>query len=321
MEESDDHDTSVVLEGVSKRYGNFLALDDISFRVNSGEIFGYIGPNGAGKTTTIKIMVGLLSDFQGNLSIEGHAMPKERSEVHKMLGYLPQNVAFQEWRTIDQALRTFGKLSGLSESEVEERIKEVLDLVDLSRERHKKVSQLSGGMTQKVGLAQALLHRPRLLVLDEPLGGLDPASRYQVKQTIVKLSKAGATVFFSSHILSDVQDIATKIGILNRGHIMQIGTLEELKSRFSVRNDVEIVLSYDSGRWKKLESLKGIKGIEQPALNKLVAHLDDKINVDDTIQELIKQLIALGCRIRSFNPVSPSLDEVYLKYVQERENA
>jgi ABC-2 type transport system ATP-binding protein len=321
LEESDYHGTPIVLEGVSKRYGNFLALDDVSFRVNTGEIFGYIGPNGAGKTTTIKIMVGLLSDFQGKLSIEGHAMPEERGEVHKLLGYFPQNVAFQEWRTIDQALRTFGKLSALSASEVEERIKEVLDLLDLSRERYKKVSQLSGGMTQKVGLAQALLHRPRLLVLDEPLGGLDPASRYQIKQTIVKLSKAGATVFFSSHILSDVQDIATKIGILNRGRIMQIGTLEELKSRFSVRNDVEIVLSYDSGRWKKLESLKGIKGIEQPAPNKLVAHIDDTIDVDDAIQELIKQLIAFGCRIRSFTPVSPSLDEVYLKYVQERENA
>lgn len=320
MEESGDHDIPVVLEGVSKRYGSFLALDHVSLRVNSGEIFGYIGPNGAGKTTTIKIIVGLLSDFQGKLSIGGHAMPEGRSEVHRFLGYLPQNVAFQEWRTIDRTLKTFGRLSGLSESEVEERIKEVLDLVDLSRERHKKISQLSGGMTQKVGLAQALLHRPRLLVLDEPLGGLDPASRYQVKQTIMKLSKGGATVFFSSHILSDVQDIATKIGILNKGRIMQIGTLEELKSRFSAGNDVEIVLSHDSKRWKELESLKGIKGIEQTASNKLVAHLNDRTNVDDTIQDLIRQLIALGCRIRSFNPASPSLDEVYLKYVQGGEN-
>ncbi|MEM2118739.1 MAG: ABC transporter ATP-binding protein, partial [Candidatus Bathyarchaeia archaeon] len=223
--------------------------------------------------------------------------------------------------TVDHALRTFGKLSGLSESELNERIEEVLDLVGLSSDRRKKISQLSGGMTQKVGLAQALIHRPRLLVLDEPLGGLDPARRYQIKQTIVKLAKAGATVFFSSHILSDVQDIATKIGILNKGRIMRVGTLEELKSQFSIENDVEITLSYDSGRWKKLESIKGVKGVEQPAPNKLVVHLEDQINVDDTLQELIKQLIALGCKIRSFNPVSPSLDEMYLKYVQERGNA
>jgi len=315
-----DNDVSILLEGVSKRFGNFLALDNVSFRVNSGEIFGYIGPNGAGKTTTIKIIVGLLSDFQGNLSIGGHSMPKERSEVHKMLGYLPQNVAFQEWRTIDQALKTFGKLSGLGKNETEERIKEVLDLLNLSLERYKKISQLSGGMNQKLGLAQALLHMPRLLVLDEPLGGLDPASRHQIKQTIVKLSKAGTTVFFSSHILSDVQDIATKIGILNRGRIIQMGTLEELKSRFSVGNDVEVVLSYDSGHWKELESFKGIRGIEQPIPNRLIVHVDEKSNLDDVIQDLIEQLIVLGCRIRSFNPLSPSLDEVYLRFVQEREN-
>jgi ABC-2 type transport system ATP-binding protein len=316
-----DGDISVVLEGVTKRYGNFSALDNVSFKVSSGDVFGYIGPNGAGKTTTIKIMVGLLSDFQGTLTIGGHKMPEGRQGIHRMLGYLPQNVAFQEWRTIDQTLSTFGKLSGLSVSEVEERIPEVLDLVNLSRERHKKVSQLSSGMTQKVGLAQALLHKPKLLVLDEPLEGLDPESRYQVKQTIAEYSKNEAVVFFSSHILSDVQDIATKIGILNKGRIMQIGTLEELKSRFSVANDLEIILSQDSGLWKKLESLKGIKGIEQPTPNKLIVHLDNKINVDDTTQDLIKELIALGCRIRSFNPVSPSLDEVYMKYVQERENA
>ncbi|MEM4704017.1 MAG: ABC transporter ATP-binding protein [Candidatus Bathyarchaeia archaeon] len=321
MGETDNQTPSIVLEGISKRYGRFLALDNVSFQVNRGEVFGYIGPNGAGKTTTIKLIVGLLSDFEGSLRIEGHIMPKERSEVHKVLGYLPQNVAFQEWRTVDHALRTFGKLSGLSESELNERIEEVLDLVGLSNDRHKKISQLSGGMTQKVGLAQALIHRPRLLVLDEPLGGLDPASRYQIKQTIVKLAKAGATVFFSSHILSDVQDIANKIGILNKGHIMRVGTLEELKSQFSIDNNVEITLSYDSGRWKKLESIKGVKSIEQQAPNKLVVHLEDQINVDDTLQELIKQLIAFGCKIRSFNPVSPTLDEMYLKYVQERGNA
>lgn len=320
MEGSLDDDIYVLLEGVSKRFGNFLALDNVSFKVKSGEIFGYIGPNGAGKTTTIKIMVGLLSDFQGKLSIGHHLMPKERNEVHKVLGYLPQNVAFQEWRTVDQVLKTFGKLSGISESEIEERIIEVLNLFDLSRDKYKKVSQLSGGMIQKLGLAQAFLHNPKLLVLDEPLGGLDPESRHQIKQTIVKLSKAGTTVFFSSHILSDVQDIATKIGIINRGKIMEIGSLEELKSRFSVRNDVEIVLSYDPDRWKELESLKGIKEIEQQMPNRLVAHLDDKINIDDAIQDLIKQLIGLGYKIRSFNPISPSLDEVYLRFVQEREN-
>ncbi|MCJ7469745.1 ABC transporter ATP-binding protein, partial [Candidatus Bathyarchaeota archaeon] len=212
----------VVLNGVSKKYGSLLALDSVSLEIGEGEIFGYIGPNGAGKTTTMKIMVGLVSDFQGEVRIGGYRMPEQKDEMHRLLGYLPQNVAFQEWRTVDHALRAFGRLSGLGKREIASRISEVLDILALSDVRNKKISHLSGGMIQKVGLAQALLHNPKLLVLDEPLAGLDPASRYQLKQTIMKLGKDGTTVFFSSHILSDVQDVATRIGILSRGRIKQI---------------------------------------------------------------------------------------------------
>ena len=201
---SNDEKPFVVLRGVSKNYFNFRALDNISFEINEGEIFGYIGPNGAGKTTTMKILVGLISDFQGEVLIGGYRIPKQKEEVHKLLGYLPQNVAFQEWRTVNHALTTFGRLSGLTAKQVESRIPEVLDLVSLSDVRHKKISQLSGGMTQKVGLAQALLHEPKLLILDEPLGGLDPLSRHQFKEVILELGKRGTTILFSSHILSDV---------------------------------------------------------------------------------------------------------------------
>ncbi|HEX9862478.1 MAG TPA: ABC transporter ATP-binding protein, partial [Candidatus Bathyarchaeia archaeon] len=204
---SNDEKPFVVLRGVSKNYFNFRALDNISFEINEGEIFGYIGPNGAGKTTTMKILVGLISDFQGEVLIGGCRIPKQKEEVHKLLGYLPQNVAFQEWRTVNHALTTFGRLSGLTAKQVESRIPEVLNLVSLSDFRHKKISQLSGGMTQKVGLAQALLHEPELLILDEPLGGLDPLSRHQFKDVILELGKRGTTILFSSHILSDVQDV------------------------------------------------------------------------------------------------------------------
>jgi len=266
-------------------------------------------------------MVGLLRSTQGTLYIGDHPMPDEKSEVHKLLGYLPQSFAFQEWRTVDHALRTFGKLSGLKKNEVEHRIEEVLELVALPNVRHKKIVELSSGMTQKLGLAQALLHNPKLLVLDEPLAGLDPESRYQVKQIIKELGKSGTTVFFSSHILSDVQDVATKIGILNRGRIMQIGTLDELKSRFPIKNDVNVVLSQDSGRWREMESLNGVTGVEQPARNSLLVHLDSEVDIDETIHNLIQCLINLECHIRSLTPVSPTLDEVYLQYVRRDENA
>jgi ABC-2 type transport system ATP-binding protein len=306
----------VVLEGVSKRYGSLLALESVSFEVKEGEVFGYIGPNGAGKTTTMKIMVGLLSDFQGTVHIGGFQMPARTEEVHRLLGYMPQNIAFQEWRTVDQALRTLGRLSGLGESEVDSRIAEVSGILGLSDVRKKKIGQLSGGTVQKVGLAQALLHKPRLLVLDEPLAGLDPASRYQFKQTIKKLGKDGVTVFFSSHILSDVEDVATRIGILSRGRIKQVGTLDELKSLLPGENAVEIVLSRESGKWQMLESVKGVSSWERTSEGKLIVHLSHAADADEVIHNVIQSLIKSGNHVRSVVPKAPTLDEVYLRYVE-----
>ncbi|MCJ7423180.1 ABC transporter ATP-binding protein [Candidatus Bathyarchaeota archaeon] len=321
LKNSNINSAFVTLNRVSKSYGNLLALDNISLRVREGEVFGYIGPNGAGKTTTMKILIGLLSDFQGEVYVGGYRMPTQKDQVHRLLGYLPQTVAFQEWRTVDNALRTLGRLSGLGEREVNSRITDILGVLGLLGVRHKKIVQLSGGTIQKVGLAQALLHNPRLLVLDEPLAGLDPASRYQLKQIITKLGKDGTTIFFSSHILSDVQDVATRIGILSRGRLKQVGTLDELKSQLPARNAVEIVLSHDSGKWQGLKSVEGVSNLEQPSKGKLVVHLDGEADADETIHSVIQGLIKSGNRIRSVIPSSPTLDEVYLKYVEGDESS
>ena len=306
---------------VTKRYGNLLALDDVSFEINKGEIFGYIGPNGAGKTTTIKILVGLIREFSGNCTIADYSMPYNFINVQKIVGYLPQDVAFQEWRTVDHALKTFGKLSGMTDTDLKQRIKEVLDLLDLIEVRTKKIQKLSGGMVQKVGLAQALLHKPKLLILDEPLSGLDPASRFMIKQTLKELSKNGTTIFFSSHILSDVQDIASKIGILNKGRILKMGNLDELKSEFFQSREIEILFSHLSEGWSNLNSLSGINQIEQKEPGKLILSIEKNVEIDEVSHNIIKQLIELDCRIRSFKPIIPNLDDVYLKYLSEDNQA
>ncbi|KYK26651.1 hypothetical protein AYK20_03310 [Thermoplasmatales archaeon SG8-52-1] len=309
-------DSFLVLEGVTKRYKDLLALDNISFSLQEGDIFGYIGPNGAGKTTTIKIIVGLLRQGQGAVFIGGFPMPGKKDEVNKLLGYLPQHVSFQQWRTVDHALTTFGKLSGLNKNELESSIQNVLSLLNLSEVRFKKIVELSGGTIQKVGLAQALLHRPKLLILDEPLGGLDPTSRYQIKKIIKDLSKKGTTIFFSSHILSDVQDVATKIGVLNWGHLLQVGTLDELIAKFPMKNEIEIVLSKDSGKWIELKSLKQIERIEEKAPHKILVYLKSSTDADEIVHQIIKKLLSLKCQIRSIRPLSPNLDDVYLQYVK-----
>jgi ABC-2 type transport system ATP-binding protein len=311
----------VSLRGVSKNYYTFSALNNVSFEIKEGEIFGYIGPNGAGKTTTMKILVGLLGDFQGEVFIGGYQVPKQKDEIHKLLGYLPQNVAFQEWRTVNHALKTLGKLSGLSEAEVESRIPEILDMLSLGDIRHKKISQLSGGMIQKVGLAQALLHDPKLLILDEPLGGLDPLSRHQFKEIVLKLRKRGTTILFSSHILSDVQDVADRIGIISRGKIKQIGTLNELKSHLSTQKTVEVLLSYASEKWREFRSIKNVNRVAQTSPGRVLVDLEAGSDEDQVVNDIVQSVAKLGIRIRGITLLSPSLDEIYLNYVQEHESA
>jgi ABC-2 type transport system ATP-binding protein len=310
----------VTIHNLTKNYGTFRALDSISLGIKEGETFGYIGPNGAGKTTTMKILVGLITEFQGEVSIGGLQVPKRKDEIHKLLGYLPQNVAFQEWRTINQALKTFGKLSGLSDSKVEERIPEILALLGLVDARHKKVSHLSGGMIQKVGLAQALLHEPKLLVLDEPLGGLDPLSRLQFKDIVLKLTKTGTTILFSSHILSDVQDVADRIGIISHGKIRQVGTLNELKSNLSSQKIVQVLLSYASDRWQEFGAIRHVENVEQPSPGKVMVHIEAGADTDQVVYEIVQSIVKMGIRVRGVTLLEPSLDEIYLKYVSEAEN-
>jgi ABC-2 type transport system ATP-binding protein len=310
----------VSLQRVTKTYGTFRALNNVTLNIHEGEVFGYIGPNGAGKTTTMKILVGLISDFQGSAQIGGYDVCKQREQVHKLLGYLPQAVAFQDWRTVNQALRTFGKLSGLTDAETEARIPETLELVGLADVRHKKISKLSGGMTQKVGLAQALLHDPKLLVLDEPLGGLDPLSRYQFKETILKLSRKGTTTVFSSHILSDVQDVADRVGVINRGEILQVGTLSELKSRFSAVKTVEVQLSFVTDKWQELKSIRSVKEVSLPSPDRILLTLAENADEDQVVNDAVKAIINLGIRIRGITVLAPSLDMIYFNFVQEADN-
>ena len=317
MNQNDDF---VIINHVTKNFHSFKALDDVSFSIRQGEIFGYIGPNGAGKTTTMKILVGLISSFQGEITIGGLKLPRDKDEIHKLLGYLPQSVAFQDWRTIDHALTTFGKLSGLNETQVQDRIPKVLELIGLADVRYKKVSHLSGGMMQKVGLAQALLHEPKFLVLDEPLGGLDPLSRYQFKGIVQKLAKEGSTILFSSHILSDLQDVADRIGIISHGRIKQVGTINDLKTRLIHQKTIEVMLSGASDKWEKLSALENICQVAQPQPGILLLELKSGADEDQAINDVVAKIVELGIRIRGLWMLEPSLDQIYFNYVSEAEN-
>ena len=307
----------VVLNKVSKKYKDLLALNNVSFEINKGEVFGYIGPNGAGKTTTIKIMIDLINRNSGEVYINGILMPEGKNKIHKLIGYLPQDVGFQQWRTVNHALMTFGRLSGLDKNSANKRIDEVLKWMNLDHIRHKKIIKLSGGMIQKIGLAQALLHNPELLILDEPLAGLDPEGRFFVKDLIKKLSSNGTTVFFSSHILSDVKDLATKICILDWGQVIKIGSFDELRTEFTSENQLEVVLSKNSGKWNKVNDIQGVKKIIERNSNEFIINLDKSIDNDEIIHKIINEFLRSNCHIRSVGLLSPSLDEIYQYYLKK----
>ncbi len=305
----------VRVQNISKRYRNVNALNGVSFDISPGEIFGYIGPNGAGKTTTIKVMVGLIQSFEGEVTIGGNSPRGDKVALNRELGYLPQKASFQEWRTVDQALRTFGRLSGVPKDQIDQRIETTLNELGILETRHRKITHLSGGTVQKVGMAQAIMHRPRLLVLDEPVAGLDPESRYMFKQLFQRLSHEGMTIFFSSHILSDVEDIADRIGILSAGRLVHVGTMAELREQMTTAKEIIIELSLDHEAGLALRAVAGVQSVEIFAEGAYRIHLDPEAEMDEVTHRAIEALVKQGCRIRSVRPNLPSLEQIYVDHL------
>ncbi len=301
---------------VYKNYKDIAALRGVSFSIKKGEIFGYIGPNGAGKTTTLKILVGLIRDYEGVLLINGK-MITNQNLPNKLIGYLPQEVGFQEWRTVKHALTTFGLLSGLSQEELKEKIPDILEIVGLSDAINRKIKHLSGGMRQKLLLAQALIHDPPILVLDEPMSGLDPSSRWQMRNVIQELAKRDITIVFSSHILGDVENIANTIGIINEGKVVKIGSPEELQNELIGGEKVEIIGENLFEKSVLISAVSNVSEIEGSSKtpNRIVVSLKADCNVEQALIELMRFFSDNNIFVSNFNHLRPSLEQVYLKYV------
>ncbi|NHJ48697.1 MAG: ABC transporter ATP-binding protein [Asgard group archaeon] len=313
-------DTIIKFTNVSKNYRDILALQKASFEIKEGDIFGYIGPNGAGKTTTLKILVGLISDYSGEVEVKGQTI-RNQSDYSSLIGYLPQDVGFQEWRTVDHALRTFGLLSGMTKDDLDQRIPEVLQLVGLVDAQRRKIKHLSGGMKQKLLLAQALLHNPPILILDEPLSGLDPTSRFQLKNILKRLADTKVTIIFSSHILEDVEGIATTIGIISQGKVVKIGNPQELQEEL-VAGDAVVISGVDIiSHISVIEKLPIVDNVEPIAnADRIIIHFTSETKLNDGLLELMDFLSSNRIIVTNFNHLKPSLEQVYLKYVTEGTN-
>ena len=306
----------VQLRGLTKRYGYYAALSGVDLALREGEVFGYVGPNGAGKTTTIKILAGLISKFEGEVEIAGKQVTHDRSETHSLIGYLPQSAGFQSWRTVDSALKSLGALSRVPASVVEQRVGQLLERFQLAHARQVKIRHLSGGMTQKLGLIQALLHRPRLLILDEPLEGLDPPSRNLLKEVIRERQRDGATVLFSSHILSDVQDVADRVGVLCDGKLVTTGSIGDLVAEVNLPR--ELAVEFSAAPRDALH-LTGDPGLVDPIERRpgsWSARLRDGADADAVIHGLIEQTLQRGGRLRKIALAEPNLDNLFARLVE-----
>jgi ABC-2 type transport system ATP-binding protein len=223
---------ALTIENLGKTYRLGLrqrvvhALSGLDLRVDAGSIYGFVGPNGAGKSTTIKILVGLVAPSTGSASIFGRSIAEPAAR--DAIGYLPENPSFPDFLRPLEVLRYLGKLSGLSGADLDRRAEAILDRVGLGGARDLTVRKFSKGMVQRLGLAQALLHDPRLLILDEPMSGLDPIGRKDVRDLIVELKRQGKTIFFSTHILPDVESICDRAGMVLHGKLVREGALRTL---------------------------------------------------------------------------------------------
>lgn len=304
---------AIIIEDLVKRYGQFVAVDRATLRVDEGTVYGLIGPNGAGKSTIIRSLLGLVPYQGGKVVVSGTDMSSPDAQRKVRIGYLPQKAAFQEWRTCEQALLTLGRLSGLEGDVLRTRVDETLELLGIEEFRNRKVSKLSGGTLQKLGFAQAILHEPSVLVLDEPMASLDPASRFMLKKIIKELRATGTTILFSSHILTDVEDLADAVGLLQGGKVRYSGPIGGLERMVSIRSELVVELADDRGEWKSV-SVPGTD-IRQPAAGWLVVHIDDTAQWDAFVPKIMEALMKAGCRIRSFNRRDPRLEDVYMAYV------
>jgi ABC-2 type transport system ATP-binding protein len=250
-------EAAVAVEGLTKvfpvpfRKQSITAVRNLNLLVETGEVYGLLGPNGSGKSTTLKMILGLVSPTRGHTQIFG----RDSSEVatHQSVGFVPENPYFYKFLTGAETLRFFGKLCGLRGSDLTDRVQELLDLVGLTEARNQRLGTYSKGMLQRVGLAQALINEPALLVLDEPTAGVDPAGSRDIRNLIVDLKKRGVTVLLSSHLLEHVEEVCDRVGILAKGELVREGPLEEL---IAIEERTEIVLENASGKLiKEIEKL------------------------------------------------------------------
>jgi len=309
-------DTLAILkiEGLTKVYRRgffgrpFRALENLNLEVEEGQIFGFLGPNGAGKTTTMKLLLGLIFPTSGNGWLLGE--PIGRRTVSQRIGYMPENPSFYRFLSGLEFLKFCGRLCLLQRKTCTARANELIELVGLGHARNARIGEYSRGMLQRVGLAQSLMSDPQLLLLDEPLSGLDPIGRKEISDVILKLGRKGKTIFFSSHILSDVETLCDRIAILNKGILRSVGKVSELVGA-KVRS---IVIELEG---LPAEKVKEFTPLAMRIQDMGASHFRLEVGNQESVDKILSMAASSQVRVISIVPQKESLEDYFLREIKE----
>jgi ABC-2 type transport system ATP-binding protein len=315
----------ITVTHLSKKYGKFVAVDDLSFEVEEGEVLGFLGPNGAGKTTTMRMVTGFLPPSSGRIRIGGFDLLEDPVKAKRCVGYLPENPPVYPEMSVRHYLRFVAALKDVPASRVKTAVGLAIERARLGEVADKRISKLSKGFRQRVGLAQAIVHEPPVLILDEPTSSLDPKQRYEVRELIAEL-KGKHTVILSTHILPEVSEVADRVFIINRGKVMAVDTParlgERLKGRDVVRAEIAGIDAADAAARAAVQAaLAGVAGtldvaVDAGAAGTLQARIESEVGVD-LRADVAALVVGRGWRLLGLTGESLSLEDIFLKLTSD----
>jgi ABC-2 type transport system ATP-binding protein len=306
-------DIVIEAKGLTKKYGQALAVDHISFTVGRGEIFGLLGPNGAGKTTTILMLLGLTDISGGEVSVLGFNPAREPLSVKRRVGYLPDTVGFYDQLTAADNLRYTARLIGFRLNEREKRIADALDRVGLFEFADQHVDTFSRGMRQRLGLAEILMKGAQIAILDEPTSGLDPHATGELLAIIRRFKAEGVSVLLSSHLLERVQSVCDRVALFSAGRIALMGSVSELGREVLGAGYVVDIEADGAGLAERLALIPGVSGVEQTGIGKLRLHADRDVRPEAAVE-----VVAMHGRLKYLGVEEPSLEAIYTHYFESR---
>ena len=298
--------------GLTKKYGEFTAVNNISMKIDKGEVFGLLGPNGAGKSTTVSMLSSVLAPTKGEIRIKDKPLKKNEKEIKSILGVVPQELALYETLSARDNLKFFGSLYGLSGKRLNNKIDEVLEIIGLKDRANQAVDQYSGGMKRRVNIGVALIHNPEIIILDEPTVGIDPQSRNHILETIKQLNQEqGTTVIYTSHYMEEVEFLCDRVGIIDYGKLMALGTKEELKNNLQACDILHITCSeVNEDLLNKIQKIHGVKKatlLPNDIIELLV--IPNSMNAISVVEEMKN----IGVQMKSFQYEEVNLETIFLQ--------